>query len=506
MLVLSRPLIIFEMANNHQGSVEHGKLIIRKMSEASKNYGDDFDFTIKFQYRNLDTFIHPDFKDRTDIKYVKRFSETRLSEEEFLELKKECESLGFKTVCTPFDEVSVDKIVKHKYDFIKVASASIRDWPLLEKIATAPMPVIASTGGGEIKDVDNVVSFFRHKNKDFALMHCVGIYPTENVDLALNRIDWFHSRYRDIPIGFSTHEKPSESFPVAMAISKKAVIFEKHVGVETETIKLNQYSATPDQVRDWLHSIKTAIDICGPTDLKDHKIKQEEIESLISLKRGAFAKRDIKEGDIFKLEDVFFAMPNSKGQLTAENFSKFNLKFKSTKNFKKNDAIDSYAIEEVDVRAKIAYVIHTMNSQLNRAGIVVNENSDVELSHHYGVEQIDKTGAVLITCINREYAKKLIVQVPGQFHPEHRHEIKEETFQILWGSVHLKRNGETKKYFPGEIITIKPNDLHSFWTDDGVIFEEVSTTHRREDSYYTDPKIAENTKRKTNLKDWWMFI
>lgn len=504
MLVLSRPLIIFEMANNHQGSIEHGKLIIREMHEASKGY--DFDFAIKFQYRDLDTFIHPDFKNRKDIKYVKRFSETRLSENEFLELKKECESYGFKTICTPFDEASVDKIVKHKFDFIKIASASIRDWPLLEKIATAPMPIIASTGGGEIKDVDNVVSFFRHKKKDFALMHCVGIYPTENADLTMNRIDWFHSRYRDIPIGFSTHEKPNEFFPAAIAISKNAKILEKHVGVETDTIKLNQYSATPDQVKDWLHSIKTAIKICGPVDLKHYKIKPEETESLISLKRGAFAKRDIKEGEIYKMEDVFFAMPNFQGQLTAENFSKFNLKFKATKNYKKNDAIDSYLIDEVDVRSKIAYVIHTMNSQLSQAGIVVNENSDVELSHHYGVEHIDETGAILITCINREYAKKLVIQVPGQFHPEHRHEIKEETFQILWGTVNLKSKGETKKYFPGEIITIEPNDLHSFWTEEGVIFEEVSTTHRKEDSYYTDPEIAKNMKRKTNLKDWWMLI
>ncbi len=504
MLVLLRPLIIFEMANNHQGSIEHGKLIIREMHEASKGY--DFDFAIKFQYRNLDTFIHPDFKDRKDVKYIKRFLETRLYENEFLELKKESESYGFKTVCTPFDEVSVDKIVKHKFDFIKIASASIRDWPLLEKIATISIPIIASTGGGEIKDVDNVVSFLRHKNKDFALMHCVGIYPTENADLTMNRIDWFHSRYRDIPIGFSTHEKPNEFFPTAIAVSKNAKIFEKHVGVETDTIKLNKYSATPDQVKNWLHNIKTSLEICGPTNLKYYKIKPEEIESLISLKRGAFAKRDTQEGEIFKKEDVFFAMPNSKGQLTAEYFSKFNLKFKATKNYKKNDAIDSYLIEEVDVRSKIAYVIHTMNSQLNQAGIVVNENSDVELSHHYGVENIDETGAILITCINREYAKKLVIQVPGQFHPEHRHEIKEETFQILWGMVNLKNNGETKKYYPGEIVTIAPNDLHSFWTEDGVIFEEVSTTHRKEDSYYTDPEIAKNTKRKTNLKDWWMLI
>lgn len=504
MLTLSRPLIIFEMANNHQGSVEHGKRIIQAFGKIAQGY--DFDFGLKFQYRQLDTFIHPDFQDRMDLKFVKRFSETRLSDDDFLALKKECESVGFKTICTPFDEASVDKVIAHKYDYIKIASASIRDWPLLEKIVTAPMPIIASTGGAEIKDVDNAVSFFRHKNKDFAIMHCVGVYPTENADLIMNRIDWFYSRYRDIPIGFSTHEKPTELFPVVVAVSKNAQIFEKHIGVETGTIKLNHYSATPEQAKAWLDAIKAAIDICGPKEIKNHKVNPVELKALSGLKRGVFTKKDLKKGDHFSIEDVFFAMPNSEGQLTAESFSKHNLKFRAEKDYKKNDAIDAYSIEEVDVRSKIAHVIHTMNSQLNQAGIVVNENSDIELSHHYGVERIDEVGAVLITCINREYAKKLIVQVPGQSHPEHAHELKEETFQILWGTVNLSIDGKSKKYVPGDIITIERDRKHSFSTEDGVIFEEVSTTHHKSDSYYTDPEIAKNTKRKTNLKDWLITI
>ena len=41
---------------------------------------------LKFQFRQLDTFIHPDFHGRTDQKYVKRFSETRLSMQQFGDL------------------------------------------------------------------------------------------------------------------------------------------------------------------------------------------------------------------------------------------------------------------------------------------------------------------------------------------------------------------------------------------------------------------------------------
>ena len=81
-----KQLFIFEMANNHMGSLEHGLKLIREFAEVKKEY-DEFDFAIKFQFRNIDTFIHPDYKDRMDLKYVKRFTETRLTREQFLTMK-----------------------------------------------------------------------------------------------------------------------------------------------------------------------------------------------------------------------------------------------------------------------------------------------------------------------------------------------------------------------------------------------------------------------------------
>ena len=74
-------LFIFEMANNHMGDVEHGLRIINEFYDTCKGFG-DFNFAFKLQYRDLDTFIHPDYKNRTDFKYVKRFQETRLSKEQ----------------------------------------------------------------------------------------------------------------------------------------------------------------------------------------------------------------------------------------------------------------------------------------------------------------------------------------------------------------------------------------------------------------------------------------
>ena len=55
-------LFILDIANNHQGSVKHGKKIIEKHSEVIKKHG--VNGALKFQFRNLDTFIHKNFKGR----------------------------------------------------------------------------------------------------------------------------------------------------------------------------------------------------------------------------------------------------------------------------------------------------------------------------------------------------------------------------------------------------------------------------------------------------------
>tara|TARA_A100000164_G_C21727787_1_gene686054 strand:- start:30 stop:419 length:390 start_codon:yes stop_codon:yes gene_type:complete len=117
-------LFTFEMANNHMGKVSHGKKIIREFSDICKNFP-EFNFAFKLQYRDLDSFIHPKMKDRDDIKYIKRFSETRLTREDFDELVAFIKEHDFISMVTPFDENSVNVLEKQNVDLIKVASCSL---------------------------------------------------------------------------------------------------------------------------------------------------------------------------------------------------------------------------------------------------------------------------------------------------------------------------------------------------------------------------------------------
>jgi len=466
-------LFIFEMANNHSGDVEHGIEVIKKVSEAAKKH--KFNFAFKFQYRNLDTFIHPDYKERKDIKYVKRFSETALKEEGFLKLKKEVEKQGLMTICTPFDEESVDKIVRQKYAVLKIASCSFTDWPLLEKIAQTDLPIIASTAGASLEEIDQVVSFFEHRKKKLCIMHCVGEYPTKKDNLQLDQIDLLIKRYPEITIGFSTHEEPDNTDAIKMAIAKGAKVFERHVAVATDKNPINGYSSTPEQIDQWLLAAEQAYEMEGVQD-KRYEFSEKESNALRSLKRGAFAKVDLKKGDKIKKDNVFYAIPSQAGQLVANDVSKYS-EYILQKDTKANEAVNLKDLKVKYLREKVLKIIKQLKDIILKAHIALPNKVDLELSHHYGLEKYEEWGAAILNCINREYCKKLIILLPGQNHPFHYHVKKEETFHVLYGDMEVNVAGKAQTLKAGDMLTVERNANHSFSSKNGCIFEEVSTTH-----------------------------
>ncbi len=165
-----RDLFVLDLANNHQGDMRHAKNVIRGHAEVAKRHG--VRAALKFQFRELDGFVHPTHKKKSDNKHIPRFLSTRLTTAQFAELRDEVRKAGLLAMCTPFDEDSVDTALAMDFDVLKVASCSGQDWPLLERIAASGKPVIFSTGGLEQSHVDDLVSFFDHRGvriRDHAL-------------------------------------------------------------------------------------------------------------------------------------------------------------------------------------------------------------------------------------------------------------------------------------------------------------------------------------------------
>jgi len=497
---MKKQLVIFEMANNHMGDINHGKIMIEQFASIADKYKSLFDFAWKFQFRDFDTFIHKDYKGNVDHKYVKRFTETSLNPEQFSILKQYAESLGFKTLCTGFDENSISLIEEMKFDIIKVASCSFTDWPLLNRIATTDKPIILSTAGVTLKDIDSVVSFFQHRNKNISLMHCVGEYPTKASNLQLNQIDLLKQRYPNVDIGYSTHESPSEYDAVKIAIAKGAKIIEKHVAVASEKYEVNAYSVTPNQMDEWLNSASSAILMCGLVDQKSIA-SEKELSDLLQFKRGVFAKNPIKKGCLITKQDVYYAWPSENGQILSNDMSKYN-QFIAIEDIEVDKSIMSDKTSKTNVREKIWNIVQDVKNFINESTVVYPGQAELEISHHYGLDKFYETGITMITVVNREYCKKLIIVLPNQTHPEQYHLQKEETFVILYGEVELTLDGVKKVLKKGDVITIEKEIRHEFTTKTGCIIEEVSSTHYINDSYYTDESIAKNKDRKTFVTHW----
>lgn len=472
---------IFEMANNHQGSVSHAKLIVDKFSQLAKKYG--INAGIKLQFRHLDTFIHKDFQD-SDLKYVKRFNETRLSDDQFKEIIDYIKESGLDTIATPFDERSVTLLDKFDIDYAKIASCSVDDWPLHNAvIASNRKNVIISTAGAQ----NSVISTVYHKyyNKNISFMHCVGEYPTPIEHSNLNRIKYLKNEFSDIKIGISTHENPEQMSIVPLAVAMGCELVEKHVGVETDEIKLNKYSCTPDDME---KVIKNVISV----EKAMSGISESQHVALGSLKRGMYLKHDIKPGVNITLDDVYFSMPCQEGQMNASDVSELSAKSSHIEVLKAHDPVMKKMFDE----GKDA-IFKRLNDVISRiskdSNVAVRHGTQVEVSSHYGLNEIDKWGAMIITRVNREYCKKLIFMPKGQKHPNHSHEIKEEAFELLHGECKLILNGKEINMKKGVSYVINRGVSHSFEAKTDVVIEEVSTTHVKNDSYYSDFDIAEKS-------------
>lgn len=311
-------LFVLELANNHWGRVERGLKIVKDFSRVVRF--NNVRAAIKLQFRDIERFIHRDFRERSDIRYIKKTIDTRLPKDELEQLVRAVKQSGCIPCATPFDEKSVDLCVEFGLPLIKLASSDLNDWALIERIAKTRKPVIASTGGSSLKDLDDLVTFFENRNIPLAINHCVSLYPTEDGELELNQIDFLKNRYPRHVIGFSTHEYHDWTSSIMMAYAKGARTFERHIDIADEGIAVSPYCSLPEQIDSWFKAYHLAREMCGGSGCTKRLPGEREITYLDSLVRGVYAKRDLPAGYVLQHEriddDVYLAIPLQKGQVS----------------------------------------------------------------------------------------------------------------------------------------------------------------------------------------------
>lgn len=221
------PLMIAEAGVNHEGSME----IARRLIDEAAAGGAE---AVKFQTYRAETIASRHSPAYWDVSKEPITSQYQLFQKydkfwkaEFEELKKYCDVVGIEFLSTPFDLISAD-FLNDLMDVFKISSSDITNKPFIEYICEFGKPVILSTGGSDIDEIDRALFWIDTKGVPVALLHCVLNYPTQDENANLRMIAGLKERYPDRIIGYSDHTLPADMRTLETAWLLGAQILEKH--------------------------------------------------------------------------------------------------------------------------------------------------------------------------------------------------------------------------------------------------------------------------------------
>ena len=219
--------LIAEIGINHNGILENAFRLIENAKVAG------FD-AVKFQKRTIDVVYtkeeleqpRENFYGKTngDLKWGLEFSKN-----DYSKIDKFCDSLGIDWFASPWDEASVDFLESFEVVAHKIASASLTDKSLLEKVRATNKPVFLSTGMSTISQINKAVEILDRNN--LIIMHAVSSYPVKDSDLNLSVISTLRGQFKNVPVGYSGHEVGV--LPSVIAVAKfGAVCVERHITLD----------------------------------------------------------------------------------------------------------------------------------------------------------------------------------------------------------------------------------------------------------------------------------
>ena len=218
--------VIAEIGHNHQGSVERARELIRAAHEAGVD-------AVKLQKRDnrrlytRELYDSPyDNENSFGPTYGAHREALELDHDAFVELRDEAKALGLVFFATAFDEPSADLLAELDAPAFKIASGDLTNTPLLRHVAGLGKPLVVSTGGATLDDVDRAVETIVDAGGTLCLLQCTAAYPAAVEELNLGVITTFRERYPDLVIGLSDHQDGIAMAPVAYMLGARVV--EKH--------------------------------------------------------------------------------------------------------------------------------------------------------------------------------------------------------------------------------------------------------------------------------------
>jgi len=218
--------VVAEIGHNHQGDVEKAKALIH----AAKECGVD---AVKFQKRENRVLFTRAFYDSPydnensfGLTYGAHREALEFGRDEWVELRDFSREQDVAFIAAAFDAPSADLLGDLDVDAFKFASGDLLNVPLIRYVASFGKPILLSTGGGTLEDIDRAVDAILALNSQLSVLHCTASYPAEVEDLNLRVITTLRERFPELVIGFSDHHNGIAMSLVAYMLGAR--VFEKH--------------------------------------------------------------------------------------------------------------------------------------------------------------------------------------------------------------------------------------------------------------------------------------
>jgi sialic acid synthase len=301
--------VVAEIGHNHQGELEKAKALIR----AAADCGVD---AVKFQKRENRMLFTRAFYD-SPYDNENSFGETygvhrealELDADEWVELKTLSQELGVAFIAAPFDPPSADLLGELDIDAFKFASGDLLNLPLIRHVAALGKPILLSTGGGTLEDIERALDAILALNAQVCVLQCTASYPAEVEDLNLSVITTLRQRFPDLVIGFSDHHNGIAMSLVAYMLGAR--VFEKHFTLN-HAWKGSDHalSLMPEGMRKYVRDLHRAPAALG--DGFKRPLPSEE-SALRKMGKKLVAARDLPVGHVLSADDVVAKSPADGG-------------------------------------------------------------------------------------------------------------------------------------------------------------------------------------------------
>ncbi|RLB98960.1 MAG: N-acetylneuraminate synthase [Deltaproteobacteria bacterium] len=297
--------VIAEIGHNHQGDLETA----REMFRVAKESGAD---AVKLQKRdNRSLFTKAGYNKPYDNpnSYGATYGEHRefleFGEIEYKTLMEYAHEIGITMFSTAFDFNSADFLAKLDIPIYKIASGDLKNIPLLKHIAEFQKPMVLSTGGGTMEDVNRAYDAIMPINQQLCILQCTAGYPAEFEELNLNVITTFRERFPKTTVGLSSHDNG-----IAMAIAAYmlgARVIEKHFTLN-HTLKGTDhaFSLEPTGFRKLVRDLQRTKAAMGDGVKQTYS---SEVNPITKMGKKMVAARDLPAGHMIRREDIAFKSP-----------------------------------------------------------------------------------------------------------------------------------------------------------------------------------------------------